>query len=228
MLPERRVVSQAIELETCACLTDDRERTSRWRKLGRVGEHNIDGSTRFMAPCSVRNQLKNQLALSLYMRAWLAEGSSSSAQIYTKRGLAMGVMSISILAITSLLSMVLFHPSLAQAENKAAKSAPTINISGEWVDEDGIATARLAPCAMNEEFLCGTVIHEVLEPDEESDMGKVIIKDIRPTKPGQFSARYQIDDRNYWPVTLKALAPNGLELKICFSLVCESVRLSRV
>jgi uncharacterized protein (DUF2147 family) len=154
--------------------------------------------------------------------------SSSSAQIYTKRGLAMGVMGISILAITSLLSMVLFHPSLAQAANKAAKSAPTIDISGEWVDEDGIATARLGPCASNDKLLCGTVIHEVLEPGEESELGKVVIKDIRPTKPGQFSARYRIDDRNYWPVTLKALSPNRLELKICFGLVCESVRLRRV
>ncbi len=154
--------------------------------------------------------------------------SSSSAQNYIKGGLAMAETSISILAITTLSSMLLFHPSFAQAANKAAKSAPNTDISGEWVDEDGIATARLAPCATNDKLLCGTVIHEVLEPGDESELGKVVIKDIRPTKPGQFSARYRIDDRNYWPVTLKALSPNRLELKICFGLVCESVRLRRV
>jgi hypothetical protein len=28
-------MSQALELQGCACLTDDSELTSRWRKLGR-------------------------------------------------------------------------------------------------------------------------------------------------------------------------------------------------
>lgn len=60
MLPEGLALLQALELQTCACLTDDRELMSRWRKLGGAGEYNIDGSSRFKAPCSVRIKLETQ------------------------------------------------------------------------------------------------------------------------------------------------------------------------
>ena len=45
MLPEGLALLQALGLQTCACLTDDRELMSRWRKLGGAGEYNIDGSS---------------------------------------------------------------------------------------------------------------------------------------------------------------------------------------
>jgi len=126
------------------------------------------------------------------------------------------------LAITNALVVPLLLVSTAsQAASVVA------DIKGDWILEDGSAVTRVAPCAREQNRLCATVIQEVLAPGDESSLGQVVVHDIRQTKPGQFSGQYQVGPQKLLPATIKVRGSNALEMKICMSIFCETIKLVR-
>jgi uncharacterized protein (DUF2147 family) len=103
----------------------------------------------------------------------------------------------------------------------------TADIKGDWILEDGSAVTRVAPCAREQTRLCATVIQEVLAPGDESSLGQVVVHDIRQTKPGQFSGQYQVGPQKLLPATIKVRGPNALEMKVCMSIFCDTIKLVR-
>lgn len=110
----------------------------------------------------------------------------------------------------------------------ASQAAPlVVDIKGDWILEDGSAVTRVAPCAREQTRLCATVIQEVLAPGDESSLGQVVVHDIRQTKPGQFSGHYQVGPQKLLPATIKVRGPNALEMKVCMSIFCDTIKLVR-
>lgn len=110
----------------------------------------------------------------------------------------------------------------------ASQAAPLVaDIKGDWILEDGSAVTRVAPCAREQSRLCATVIQEVLAPGDESSLGQVVVHDIRQTKPGQFSGQYQVGPQKLLPATIKVRGSNALEMKVCMSIFCDTIKLVR-
>lgn len=110
----------------------------------------------------------------------------------------------------------------------ASQASPAVSdIKGDWVLDDGNAVARVAPCAYAPSRLCAIVIQEVLAPGEESALNQVVVRDIRPTKLGQFSGQYQIGPQKTLPATIKIRSATVLEMKICMGIFCDTIKLVR-
>ena len=106
-------------------------------------------------------------------------------------------------------------------------AAGVSDIRGDWVLEDGSAVSRVAPCAYEPSRLCATVIQEVLAPGEESALNQIVVRDIRPTGPGQFSGLYRIGPQKTLPATIKVRSATILELKVCMTVFCDTIKLVR-
>lgn len=106
-------------------------------------------------------------------------------------------------------------------------AAGVSDIRGDWVLDDGSAVARVAPCAYEPSSLCAIVIQEVLAPGEESALNQIVVRDIRPTGPGQFSGLYHIGPQRTLPATIKARSATILEMKVCMTVFCETIKLVR-
>lgn len=110
----------------------------------------------------------------------------------------------------------------------ASQASPAvIDIKGDWVLDDGSAVARVSPCAYEPSRLCAIVIQEVLAPGEESALNQIVVRDIRPTKPGQFSGQYQIGPQKTLPATIKIRSTTVLEMKVCMTIFCQTIKLVR-
>ena len=110
----------------------------------------------------------------------------------------------------------------------ASQASPAVSdIKGDWVLDDGSAVARVAPCAYAPSRLCAIVIQEVLAPGEESALNQIVVRDIRPTKQGQFSGHYQIGPQKTLPATIKIRSATVLEMKVCMGIFCDTIKLVR-
>jgi uncharacterized protein (DUF2147 family) len=110
----------------------------------------------------------------------------------------------------------------------ASQASPAVlDIKGDWVVDDGSAVARVAPCAYEPSRLCAIVIQEVLAPGEESALNQIVVRDIRPTKQGQFSGHYQIGPQKTLPATIKIRSATVLEMKVCMGIFCDTIKLVR-
>lgn len=115
---------------------------------------------------------------------------------------------------------------------EAAPASPAasnaFSLAGDWHVDGGVAVARVAACAHDSRLRCATVISEVLEPGEESVKGKVVLRNIRLTKPGQYAGDYRLEENRFLPASLKVHNPGLLELKVCMGVFCDRLRLERM
>lgn len=110
----------------------------------------------------------------------------------------------------------------------ASQASPAVSdIKGDWVLDDGSAVARVAPCAYAPSRLCAIVIQEILAPGEESALNQIVVRDIRPTKQGQFSGQYQIGPQKTLPATINIRSATVLEMKVCMGIFCDTIKLVR-
>lgn len=133
-------------------------------------------------------------------------------------------------ALMAALAIGLFQvaaPALEAAPASPA-AAQSFSLPGDWRVDGGVAVARVAACAHDSRLMCATVISEVLEPGEESVKGKVVLRNIRLTKPGQYAGEYRLEENRFLPATLKVHNPGLLELKVCMGVFCDRLRLERM
>jgi uncharacterized protein (DUF2147 family) len=106
-----------------------------------------------------------------------------------------------------------------------AQSVPNLPLAGVWVQDDGAATVRIAPCGSG---LCGTMIAEKLQPGDPSQLGQTVIRDIRANGSKGWAAKYLADGSSYG-TKIKQTSPTAIAVKICaFAFACETLRFNRV
>jgi uncharacterized protein (DUF2147 family) len=111
------------------------------------------------------------------------------------------------------------------ASAASAQSGSTSALAGVWVQDDGTATVRIAPCGPS---LCGTMIAEKLQPGDPSQLGQTVIRDIRANGKKGWAGNYIADDSSYG-TKIKQTNANALAVKICaFAFACETLRFNRV
>ncbi|WP_187107714.1 DUF2147 domain-containing protein [Sphingomonas xanthus] len=105
-------------------------------------------------------------------------------------------------------------------------------IEGRW--QKGNLQIDIKPCGS---ALCGTVVRASKKQQARAEkgsgtdlIGATLIRDIRPTGPGAYSARVFVPDRNMNASgRIKQLAPNRLQVSGCvLAIICKSGNWSRV
>jgi len=108
---------------------------------------------------------------------------------------------------------------------QAGASRPADPIEGRWVN--GQMTINIAPCG---QALCGTIIRASAKQQAKARrgsgtklLGATLIRDIRPTRPGNYKARVFVADRNFYANgTVRMTNPNRLAVKGCvLGIVCK-------
>lgn len=123
-----------------------------------------------------------------------------------------------IYAVTAIASALMISPAFAQ-------SSPASPLAGVWVQDDGTATVRIAPCGP---ALCGTMIAEKLQPGDPSQLGQTVIRDLRANNKKGWAAKYVADGTSYG-TKIKQTNANAMAVKICaFAFACETLRFNRV
>lgn len=106
-----------------------------------------------------------------------------------------------------------------------AQSGPKPALAGVWIQDDGAATVRIEPCGPG---LCGTMIGEKLQPGDPSQLGQIVIRDIRAKGEKSWVAKY-IADGSSFGTKIKQTGANAMAVKICaFVFACETLRFNRV
>jgi uncharacterized protein (DUF2147 family) len=101
------------------------------------------------------------------------------------------------------------------------------NLDGLWRIEDGSATLRVAKCPTNMNR-CATVVSEVSQPGEPSQINKILVRDMRPNGKHGWIGQYVVDGQSM-KANAKLLRPDKLTFKVCaFAFLCETIRLDRV
>lgn len=114
------------------------------------------------------------------------------------------------------LSMCILLGSVAPA---FAQNRPAIE--GDWEASDGAFTLRIAPCARNTS-MCGTVVAERSVPGEPSQVGHVILKDVRYHQQGTWQGKF-IEGKSEYSIELKLAGTQRLSIKGCVALLlCET------
>jgi uncharacterized protein (DUF2147 family) len=107
----------------------------------------------------------------------------------------------------------------------AAQNGATTSLAGVWVQDDGTATVRIAPCGQS---FCGTMIAEKLQPGDPSQLGQTVIRDIRANGKKGWPGKY-IADGSSFGTRIKQSSANAMAVKICaFAFACETLRFDRV
>jgi uncharacterized protein (DUF2147 family) len=113
-----------------------------------------------------------------------------------------------------------------------ATAVPTIAqttspLSGVWRRQDGGATVRIAPCGNGPE-LCAVVVAEKLELNEASRLGKVTVKDIKPSGPRRWTGVF-VDQGSSMNARIQQLSSDVTSFRVCiFPFVCETQKFSRI
>ena len=106
-----------------------------------------------------------------------------------------------------------------------AQSLPPSPLAGMWVQDDGAATVRIAPCGPS---LCGTMIAEKLQPGDPSQLGQTVIRDIRVNGKKGWAGKYSADGSSF-STKIKQSSANAMVVKICaLAFVCDTLRFNRV
>jgi uncharacterized protein (DUF2147 family) len=106
-----------------------------------------------------------------------------------------------------------------------AQSTPPSPLAGVWVQDDGAATVRIAPCGPG---LCGTMIAEKLQPGDPSQLGQIVLRDIRANGKKGWAAKYNADGSSYG-TKIKQTSASAMAVKICaFAFACETLRFNRL
>ena len=109
----------------------------------------------------------------------------------------------------------------------ALAAAPAIIQPGVWRTQDGTTTVRIADCKGTSDQ-CATVIEERLAPGEPSQLGKTLVRDIRPGSKKGWTGKYVADNQ---PLAAKIsqAGPNTMKFKICaFAFLCDTIILARL
>ena len=98
---------------------------------------------------------------------------------------------------------------------------------GVWQSVDATATVRITPCERGQS-LCATKIAERLEPGERSELGKIIVRDIRRNGNkgwvGQFDA-----DGQFMAAKVRQAGANSMSVKICaLAFLCDTIKFVRL
>ena len=106
-----------------------------------------------------------------------------------------------------------------------AQSGPASPLAGVWVQDDGAATVRIAPCGPS---LCGTMIAEKLQPSDPSQLGQTVIREIRANGKKGWTGKY-IADGSSFGTKIKQSSANAMVVKICaLPFMCDTLRFNRV
>ena len=98
---------------------------------------------------------------------------------------------------------------------------------GVWQSVDATATVRITPCERGQ-TLCATKIAEKLEPGERSELGKIMVRNIRRNGNkgwiGQFDA-----DGQFIPAKVRQAGANSMSVKICaLAFLCDTIKFMRL
>ena len=98
---------------------------------------------------------------------------------------------------------------------------------GVWQSVDATATVRITPCERGQ-TLCATKIAEKLEPGERSELGKIMVRNIRRNGNkgwiGQFDA-----DGQFMAAKVRQAGANSMSVKICaLAFLCDTIKFVRV
>ncbi len=105
-----------------------------------------------------------------------------------------------------------------------AQSFPPSPLTGVWVQDDGAATVRIAPCGPS---LCGTMIAEKLQPGDPSQLGQTVIREIRANGKKGWAGKY-IADGSSFGTKIKQSSANAMVVKICaLPFMCDTLRFNR-
>lgn len=100
-------------------------------------------------------------------------------------------------------------------------------IHGKWRAVDGSVTVNISSCS-DTAHSCATVVEEVLQPGEESNLGKMIVKDIRKDVQKGWKGKY-IDGKSTYDADIKSKENGQIDFKICVMLfLCETLSFARV
>lgn len=109
-------------------------------------------------------------------------------------------------------------PATAQSNN------PLVAV---WRQDDGAATVRIAPCDKGPNY-CAIVVAEKLELGEASRLGKVTVKDIRPSGPRCWTGLF-IDQSATMNAKVQQISADVMSFKICaIPFLCETKRFQRI
>ncbi len=108
-----------------------------------------------------------------------------------------------------------------------AQAQPSDPLLGVWQSVDATATVRIAPCDRGQS-LCATKIAERLEPGERSELGKVMVRDIRRNGNkgwvGQFDA-----DGQFMSAKIRQSGAGSMSVKICaLAFLCDTIKFVRL
>ena len=106
-----------------------------------------------------------------------------------------------------------------------AQSSPFSPLAGVWIQDNGAATVRIAPCGPS---LCGTMIAEKLQRGDPSQLGQTVIRDIRVNGKKGWAGKYSADGSSF-STKIKQSSANAMVVKICaLAFVCDTLRFNRV
>jgi uncharacterized protein (DUF2147 family) len=125
-------------------------------------------------------------------------------------------------AVALVAVLVAFGPALAASE----PARNDLALVGDWRATDGSSVARVAPCRSGP-GLCATVVRERLEPGEPSQIGREVVRGLRPTGKGEWRGLYGDDGRLSARVRLRSA--DDLDLRVCAGpMLCETSRFHRI
>ena len=104
---------------------------------------------------------------------------------------------------------------------------PADPLLGVWQSADASATVRITPCDRGQ-FLCATKIAEKLEPGEKSELGKVMVRDIRRNGNKGWIGQFDTDGQ-FIPAKIRQSGANSMSVKICaLGFLCDTIKFVRL
>lgn len=116
------------------------------------------------------------------------------------------------------IGLVSIVPAAAQSNNPLA---------GVWRQDDGAATVRIASCEKGP-YYCAIVVAEKLELGEASRLGKITVKDIRPSGQRRWTGVF-VDQGATMNAKVQQISADVISFKICaIPFLCETKRFQRI
>lgn len=111
-------------------------------------------------------------------------------------------------------ALLVLYPALSNAQTSQ-------NPVGTWVAKDGSSTVRIAPCGDRDTY-CATVIQERLNPGDPSNIGSIVVRDLKLSRKKGWLGKYMADGTSY-PASAKFRGKTEVAFKVCaFAFLCDT------
>lgn len=104
-----------------------------------------------------------------------------------------------------------------------ATAAPKSPLIGVWGEVNGSGTARIQPCAYNQNLCAIGLSRRAAAPPIETG---IVLSAIRPAGQNRWRGTYH-DGKRKLPASLRLTSHNRVEMKVCIAFLCQTATYNR-